>query len=87
MNFILVHLKMNGGSNKKNEEQKKSITRRRETGFEVSLKQEAVMKTSFEDKVEGNKITRGRKIILNSWEYQKRGRLSAKGKKKKGSRP
>lgn len=58
MNFILVHLKMNGRLNKRNEEQEKSITRRRETGFEVSLKQEAVMNASFEDKVEGNKITR-----------------------------
>lgn len=37
------------------------MTRRRVSGFEVSLKQEAVMKTRFEDQVEGNKITRRRK--------------------------
>lgn len=58
MNFKLAHLKMNGESNKKNKEQENTITRRTEAGFEVSLKQEAVMKISFEDKVEGNKITR-----------------------------
>ncbi|TRZ16437.1 hypothetical protein HGM15179_010688 [Zosterops borbonicus] len=41
---------MNGGLNKKNIEQENSITRRRETGFEVSLKQEAMMKIPFENK-------------------------------------
>lgn len=73
---------MNGGLNKKNIEQENSITRRRETGFEVSLKQEAMMKIPFENKVGGNKINRWRKKKLNSQEYQKRGRLSTKGGKK-----
>lgn len=48
---------MNGGSNKKNKEQENSMSRR-VSGFESSLKQEAVMKTHFEDQLEGNKITR-----------------------------
>lgn len=49
---------MNGELNKKNKEQENSKTRRRETGFEVSLKEEALRKISFENKVEGNEITR-----------------------------
>lgn len=73
---------MSGGSNKENTDQENSITRRRETGFEPSLIQEAVMKIYFENKVEGKKITRWKEKILNTWEYWKRGRLLAKAEKK-----
>lgn len=58
MNFTFVHLRMSGGSNKENIDEENSITRRRESGFEPSLMQEAVMKIYFENKVEGKKITR-----------------------------
>lgn len=66
-NFTPMHLKTNGGSKK--DKGQNSIPRRGEKGFQVSLKQEAVVKTCFEDQVEGKETTRWRKLILTSRGY------------------
>lgn len=53
-----MHLKMNGGSKKKDNREANEQHDQKRKGFQASLRQEAVVKICFEDQVEGNEITR-----------------------------